>query len=293
MLTKLLIVVVVMSGYCGILLAESGEELKQVSDFANWPGKGGPLKKGFAFNLADYPALANFKIIRDGEYTLDSDGIGVTHGIFLVDNVNDKKGIGIGISVACGSTDNAHKLLLNVFSSSNAVFSQIWRRGDTNGVAIGDFNFIRKMNPTSPPIIISFVRNNVAVDIGDHDSGVDIQALATAIDDKIKAQKDLTVAQFDALRPTITQFSPVADTIHWTARDSTTTLNIAVSDPSSEPVVRKIETDDGKNRITLVANTDPPKIQATSQTGTFPVKLIAINKSLQFQTVQTNITVAE
>jgi hypothetical protein len=31
---------------------------KPMVDFASWPGKAGPLKKGLSFALSDYPALA-------------------------------------------------------------------------------------------------------------------------------------------------------------------------------------------------------------------------------------------
>jgi len=263
--------------------------LRIESDFATWPGKGGPLKKGLIFRVADYPDLAGFSIVSDD---LD-DGmknLGIVRKIRLS---RSNEILNITIGVAHTSTDNAHELLLlGKLAPSQMPFVDRLKRGDGNGVDVGDFNFVLKdATLTDLQGSISFVRNNVLCIIRDgrpeNPSTVNVQQLAADIDARITTLADLTQKEFDILRPAITAFRPVDATLV-AEEGSATALHIRVNEPSGETVQLKFSSE---GKLEIDTSMDPVHISPTHVFGRILIELIAINDSLQFGQAETSVTV--
>jgi len=263
--------------------------LRTQSDFATWPGKRGPLKRGLIFLVADYRDLAGFSIIRDD---LD-DGMKNLGMVRKISLSRSSEILDITIGVAHSSTDNAHELLLlGELALSQMRFVDRLQRGDGNGVDVGDFNFIlKRARLTDLQGYIAFVRNNVICIIRDgrpdNPSTVNVQQLAADIDARITALPDLTPEEFNTLSPGITAFRPVDDTLV-AEEGSFTALNIAVSAPSGEVVKLKFSSE---GKLEIDTSIDPVRISATHVFGVIPIELIAINDSLQFGQGETSVTV--
>jgi hypothetical protein len=263
--------------------------LRVQSGFDTLPGKAGPLKKGLVFVVSDYPQLAGFSVVRD-DFDAEMKNLGMMRRLELTRN---SEVLDVTIAVAHTSTDNAHELLLLAeLALSQASFIATMKRGDQEGVAIGDFNFVAKGTTTSDlEGYIAFVRNNVLCVIRDgrpdSPSTLDVKGLAADIDTRITFLPELTPAGFDALRPIVTAFSP-ADSTLVAEEMSSTTLTIAVSDPSGEAVKKQVS---AEGKLQIDTTVDPIRISPTDAIGVIAIELIAINESLQFSTAQTVVTV--
>ena len=261
--------------------------LRTESGFATWPGKGGPLKKGLNFLPSDYPDLAGFSIVSE-DFLDGKRDLGLFRKIRLS---RDNEILTLVIGLAHTSTDDAHELLLlHELALSQMDFAVRLKRGDSSGVQVGDFNFVlTAATPTDLKGYIAFVRNNVVCVIKDvspaNPSNVDLRQVAVDIDAKITTLPNLTPTEFNTLKPNITAFSPANDTL---VVGSSTTLNIAVSDPSGERIRRKLSS---AGKLQIDTSVDPVRIRPTGVIGVIPIELIAINDSLQFSTAQTSVTV--
>jgi|GEM_PF-3407525 len=258
--------------------------------FNSWPGKNGALKKGLRFVPGEHPELAGFFILQDELYERRSD-LGIVRRINLSRNPQasgNNEVVRIDILVAHTSTVNVHELLLWIALTNTSIGPSHWSRGDSKGISIGDFNFVHGLNDTQ----FAFARNNVGCSIWSYsNAGVDVKALAAAIDAKIVALPDLTSAQFNALRPTISEFSPVRPII--IGNDDATPLSISIHDPASEALRTTLRTahalNDRSTEMQLPDLTQPVTV-SRAENGRQPVSLITVNQSLQFSVAKTFVT---
>src|SRR6266567_2036491 len=183
-------------------------DLQNALGFSSWPGQGGPLKQGFAFQLSDYPALSGYAIVND-DIALAHGSLGVIRNLTLA---NGSQSINISIGVTLATTDDSHILFLDTLVVLELDVLETLMRGDLNGIPAGDLSFVYQ-GTTRGNVggYVGFMRNNVMVVIAnanpDNPTTVDLYQLATAIDSKIVAMPSLTVTAFNATTPLITAFS--------------------------------------------------------------------------------------
>ena len=269
-------------------------QLKAELGFSTWPPVGGgPLKRGLAFVLSDYPSLAGFVITGDSLVTDFA-----TYGLIRqVELTRGSEQMDISIGVGPDSTTNGHELFIRSGPASQQLaYTENFQRGDPLGLQIGDLNFISQ--DATPPDVgayIGFMRNNVMCILRnatpDGPLSVDLGQLATAIDAKIMAQPDLTPAQFDAGRPDIVTFTS-ADTTLQATEDASTTMNVVVVDHTTppQPVSRTFQSD---GNFTIVDTGTTVTVSPTSTLGLLPLQLFASNPLLQFRTATLSILVTE
>jgi len=266
--------------------------LKSFFAFNAWPGQNGPLKQGFSFNVPDYSSLSGFSISSD-ETDVSSLSLGLLRKLTLV---SGSQILNLVIGVAIDSTNNAQELLLGsqIAGRQGDVEVEL-QRGDLNGITVGDLNFVyTRATTTSLGGAISFVRNNVMVAIWDgspdNPSTVDLFALATAIDGKIKAQPNLNLSQFNGEKPVI-NLTP-ASTSLTAVEGASTTVAISVTDPTnnSGPISRQFLT--GGN-LTVQDNGTTLAVSPNSTLGANGLQVIANNSFLQFSTATVTFTVTE
>jgi hypothetical protein len=263
--------------------------LRAASGFSSLPGKAGPLKKGLDFRSEDYPmALTGFAQVSS-ELVSSFTDLGLLRVVRLA---RGSEVLEITIGVTHTATDNAHELLLfNEFTATQMSFVDRFKRGDP-GIAVGDFNFISAGSTASNfGGYIAFVRNNVLCVISDDSasgpSTVDLISLAANIDSRIQSLPDLTPIQFDSLRPLISVFSPTLGTLS-AGLGTVTTLNVSVSDPVGETLVRQFSS---KGGFVIEDTNTSITVHPTYVLGMVPIQLIVINASLQFSTASTAIDV--
>lgn len=268
-------------------------ELRQYLKFGSWPGKNGAMKKGFAFKADEYSALNGWKTISD-ELDLHHLKYGLVRRVLLE---RDRYRLRVVIAVAHTLTDNGHELLLRLGDPNTTIALRfVCKRGDTDGIAIGDVNIV---SSNYPFITIAFGRNNVAciLRIEDglriDDDAMDVKSLAGQLDAKIRALPDLTAAGFEALRPAITTFEPAKPAIEQMGDDysaDSTVLKVVAADPSSEPLRNLFE--DGSH-VRIDSTVVPPVVKTGGEVGTFPLKVMVVNQSLQYGEAETKITVVD
>ncbi len=267
------------------------KDMKQELDFAVWPGKHGKLKKGFHFQLSDYDVLRNCRIVSDS-ITDHLIKFGLIRNLRLScpdGHQGEEQIINIRVGVAHTNNENAHELMfMNIPAVTQGNYGLGYKRGDKEGIRIGDFNFIPVgTNLFNNLDYIVFVRNNVfcVISLNQTEDSyiVDVKSLAEQIYAKIKALPNLNAVTFDALRPKIIEFRPAKKQLV-SHEDTFTTLAIQISDPANDSFTTQLSS---AGQLQINASIDPPEISATHATGTLPIYLIAINTSLQFSTSET------
>jgi hypothetical protein len=255
--------------------------LKSQSNFASWPGTGGPLKQGLNFKPSDYPALTGFSISTD-EIRVDVTAFGIIRSVQLT---NGSAVVSLTIGVGTSSVANGHELFLRADATDrDQNYFRAYVRGDPS-IDIGDLNFA---SPDAVPgavgAFIAFLRSNVFCIIADNPgvpSGINLATLATQLDNAILGLPDLSAPDFESKRPIIVSFSPATTVLSASAGDSTT-ATISLSDPTgnSGPLTRQF--DDGGNLDVTDTGGLTVTIAATSTTGSVPLTLVAVNAFLQF-----------
>jgi hypothetical protein len=267
--------------------------LENTLGFSSWPGQGGPLKQGFAFQLSGFPALSGYTLASD-DIPLTTLSLGVIRNLTLA---NGSQAIDLSIGVAPASTNDAHTLFLNTLLTLQLDVGATFMRGDLNGIPVGDLNFVYQGATTgNVGGYVGFMRNNVMIAITDanpdNPTTVNLYQLATAIDSMIVAMPSLTVTAFNASTPLITMFSAPSSSLQ-AAEGVSTTVTVAYSDPtgSSGPLSRQFIANSNLN----VTDTGGPTVtvSAGSTLGTVPLELVVINAYLQFSSQSISFTVSQ
>ena len=267
--------------------------LKAESNFSSWPGQGGALKQGLNFQPANYSALAGFTVVSD-TYNLNYIAYGLIRTLSLANGMGT---LSVTIGVGVDSVSNGHELFLRSSAGSRDLdYFDALTRGDLNGVAIGDLNFVPfGVTPSNLQGEIAFMRSNMfcaLADSPDSPSGVSLGALASQLDASIMALPDLMPSQFDADAPVIDAFSPASTTLS-VGEGGSTTVTIAVTDPTgnSGPITRQFL--DGGNLDVTDSGGSTVTVSATSTLGALPLELVVINSYLQFSSQSIKFTVSE
>jgi len=284
------IVLVTLSALMNVFAADPQEEreadVRAGLNYSGWPNKNGFLKKGLKFVPGNYPSLSGYEIVSDSPKVFDQPPT-------LYRQIRLTKGqsvIILSIAVAQARTGDSHDWIVNDLALTNVpVDNEHFSSASTLGLDIGDFSFIHTGSTLSNLPYIGFCRNNVCLTIR-ADGESEIYTLAKALDSQILALPDLTPAQFDALRPVISEFRPVDPVRAREYNQKITSMVISVYDPAEEKVKEIV--DDLGGRLDVIENTLPVQVQVTDRSGpALPLELIAINDSLQFSTARSSIAV--
>lgn len=229
----------------------------------------------FINKISDFGALRNCKITSD-TITDHLTQFGLIRNLSLKcpnSLHGEKQVLNIIIGVAHTQNENAHEMMfMNIPAVTQGDFGQGYKRGDKEGIRVGDFNFIPVgINTINDFDTIAFVRNNVfcAIDTNNTEGtfSIDIKNLAEQLDKKIVALPNLSAKAFDALRPKIVEFRPAKKQL--TTRESVfTTLAIQITDPANDSFTTLLSS---AGQLQINTSVDPPEIRVTHTTGILPI----------------------
>lgn len=276
--------------HCVFAQDPTRDAVKTVIDFANLPGKGGPLKAGFRFTQSDYPELTGFSISSDVLVFPRSDTARVSRRLKLK---KEAEQVEIEIYISQVSTDDAQETSVDFYIAMQSGPLDAIQNGSNAGLQIGDYSFISKgITSTNISVLagIDFVRNNISFRIGKTNSSIDIVALASKIDAKLVAMPNLTPTQLQGRLPVISAFSPMNPIIKPFQQ---TGLSFTFSDPNNESVQLKFFTDFGA--VVRDTSAQPPQtfFKADDSVGTTPIRVVVVNESLLFKSATTSVQVQE
>lgn len=272
------------------LSPQEGDQVKSAKkalQFASWPGKHGPLKPGVKFVPANVPSLTGFAVSRD---TLEV--LKVADEPILMRAVTLTQGsttVRIELRVSQKSTDAAQEALLGSVRRIQAELDS-WIRGDQNGIALGDLNFVDSLDLTHLGSV-NFVRNNICVVLqGMNGPTAHLVEMATAIDALMVQEPDFTAATLASQIPVISQFSPQANPIGLL---SSTPIKLEASDPQQRTLQYIFNGNFGQIRVDRTLSPPGVTFVTTTQAGTAQIDLLVVNENLLYATARAEVTVTK
>src|SRR6185295_15947874 len=268
-------------------LMTAPQDDKTILGFDTWPGKAGALKPGLNFVPSSVGALAGFTVSSDKHKDLKA---GDSKSLMRqVDLKKDAEGVRIQIQVSQQDTDDAQSALLGTVSARQAGVEGL-KRGDQNGIAVGDLNFVTG-RAGAPVFMIDFVRNNIRVQVAksSEETTVDVVAVATAIDGQILAQPSFTKKTLKTQLPTITTLAPVSASV---VPGGTTPMTLTATDPQGRPLQYVASAKKGTLQGDLTVSPPVLTFKAGDDVGTATINVLVYNSNLLFDVANTSITIA-
>lgn len=274
--------------------------VKEKLSFSTLPGKNGALKPGFSFLKNDYPELNAYSGVSDQiEIVASPGGRSVLRTMVMKKDASSDT-VEIEIQVDMISTDNAQEGIVDdlLATSYLPLGLPIRERGDTNGINVGDFNFV--LSGLLPDHIdqigwLHFVRNNIRILVSQRSSttGVNLVNLAQKIDQKILALPNVTPQQIGpAYAPAITAFAPASSTV---SKFKTVQFNLTASDPQGVELKFKFR---GSRLGGVTRDESAQPVRTTyfasgNATGTDTIEVIAIDDTLLWTSASATVEVTE
>ena len=260
-------------------------EAKKEVDFDSWP-RSQPLKPGLKFVPASVSSLGGYSIKKDKRLVVEiGRSKSLMRQLFLEKGAEQVR---IELLVCPTETKDAHEALLRKIAGS-AMPVELLRRGDRNGIQVGDLNFVREIDPALVSFI-EFVRNNIMVHVRTEDSTLNVVALATEIDRQIVAEANFTTETIKTRIPTIKAFAPQSSTI---AQLSSTPITLNVTDPQGRKL--EFEFNGHLGQLKRDDSVTPPTLRFTSddRPGQAKITVLVINENLLFDSAETAVTVSK
>jgi hypothetical protein len=261
------------------------ERSKETLGFSGWPGKKGSLKPGVPFDPANVTSLSGFTVDRDTRRLDSRASRTVLRSLVLR---RGREEVRVDLQVGMTSTDELQEAMLHHIMLTNAPLDWLYVRGDQNGIAVGDLNFVYRDYATNLSFI-HFVRNNVRVHLARSEgSTADLKALAQEIDAKIKGGKDFAPDTLGALVPKITTFTPQAATL---PTFSSMPVTLTASDPGGLKFEVQLKADAGQ--LTRDAGVAPSAVlfRSNNWKGKAILTVTVINENLLFASASTTVTI--
>jgi len=198
---------------------ESLEKLKELADFANWPGKNGLIREGVNLNKYSIPSLSDASITSKGSqfyYQEAEDGVPalVHHTVHWEKIKGDFLVVDLYIAESC---DVIHEYAIQRFFYSSMPFELRVPKKDDPPIA-GEISFSGGRR---------FIRNNIFVEISPNGEMLNrIAAVAKDIDNLLLARP--TASSAEEFKPMIQRFE-IANSL--VESNTTTKLFLEVSDP--------------------------------------------------------------
>lgn len=262
------------------------DNAKTALGFATWPGKQGPLKPGLSLDPLTVPALAGFVITKDERKLEKAGGAQTMLRSLVLTKGTDK--VWLEIQVGSIETDDAQEAMITRLSNTDAGAAEAYRRGDSQGILVGDLNFIDG-TAAADSTVLHFVRNNIRILVKKLvGSPVDLVAAGTTIDTLIKAEANYTKASIKAQLPKIPTFAPVSATI---AVLTSTPVTLVATDPAGLPLEIQLKATMGQ--ITKDTSVNPPTIlfQADNDPGKVTLTVTVLDARLLFATHTATVTI--